>query len=175
MFFFDIKEELSLICHILCCSHAYECVNIYATSVNVLAYRRRRAHGEGRKEITMTHFRFCFSVSPPSDVSTERHSEKKKRYLIKCPLSSTVFYINQKIPVQRVNAASCRAEQQQRRSEAIWLEIIVAWNKTEIEKKKVAAFIVLRQSFKLIFNQTSQPNVLPSHSRSICVWKDISY
>lgn len=174
MFFFDIKEELSLICHILCCSHAYECVNIYATSVNVLAYRRRRAHGEGRKEIMMTHFRFCFSVSP-SDGSTERHSEKKKRYLIKCPLSSTVFYINQKIPVQRVNAASCRAEQQQRRSEAIWLEIIVAWNKTEIEKKKVAAFIVLRQSFKLIVNQTSQPNVLPSHSRSICVWKDISY
>lgn len=120
MFFFDIKEELSLICHILCCSHAYECVNIYATSVNVLAYRRRRAHGEGRKEIMMTHFRFRFSVSP-SDVSTERHSEKKKRYLIKCPLSSTVFYINQKIPLQRVNAASCRAaeQQQQRRSEAI--------------------------------------------------------
>lgn len=175
MFFFDIKEELSLICHILCCSHAYECVNIYATSVNVLTYRRRRAHGEGRKEIMMTHFRFCFSVSPSSDGSTERHSEKKKRYLIKCLLSSTVFYINQKIPLQRVNAASCRAEQQQRRSEAIWLEIIVAWNKTEIEKKKVAAFIVLRQSFKLIVNQTSQPNVLPSHSRSICVWKDISY
>lgn len=122
MFFFDIKEELSLICHILCCSHAYECVNIYATSVNVLTYRRRRAHGEGRKEIMMTHFRFCFSVSPPSDGSTERHSEKKKRYLIKCPLSSTVFYINQKIPLQRVNAASCRAaeqQQQQRRSEAI--------------------------------------------------------
>lgn len=140
MFFFDIKEELSLICHILCCSHAYECVNIYATSVNVLTYRRRRAHGEGRKEIMMTHFRFRFSVSP-SDVSTERHSEKKKRYLIKCPLSSTVFYINQKIPVQRVNAASCRAEQQQqRRSEAIWLEIIVAWNQTEIKKKSSSIY-----------------------------------
>lgn len=142
MFFFDIKEELSLICHILCCSHAYECVNIYATSVNVLAYRRYRAHGEGRKEIMMTHFRFRFSVSP-SDVSTERHSEKKKRYLIKCPLSSTVFYINQKIPVQRVNAASCRAaeqQQQQRRSEAIWLEIIVAWNQTEIKKKSSSIY-----------------------------------
>lgn len=174
MFFFDIKEELSLICHILCCSHAYECVNIYATSVNVLAYRRRRAHGEGRKEIMMTHFRFCFSVSPSSDVSTERHSEKKKRYLIKCPLSSTVFYINQKIPVQSERCVlSRRWAAAEVRSNLTWDNCCLKSDRNK--KKKVAAFIVLRQSFKLIVNQTSQQNVLPSHSRSICVWKDISY
>lgn len=159
MFFFNIKEELSL-------TYAYECVNIYATSVNVCvsmcSLTDSAVHTDRRKEIITTHFRFCFSVSPPSDGATERHSEnwpeKKKRYLIKCLLSSTVFYINQEIPVHS-NAASCRSSGGQKQFDM--RELL-------LEKKKSSS-IHCSQSFKLIVNQTRQLNVLSSHSRSICV------